>query len=77
MILRKFIKRCETGYNSISIVEQNSGNGYYFESLADIPEDFGCCKIVQFDSGFGYDKLNGMIYGLYILVRKLPDIERW
>lgn len=76
MILREFIKRCQTGYNSITIVDSASGSGFYFTDMKSIPEDLQSCKIVYFDSGFGFDKANGMIFGLHVVVRRLPEERR-
>lgn len=76
MILREFIERCETGYNSITIISKSSNNGYYFKDMKDIPEDMQKMQIVRFDSGFGYDAENGLILGLSVVLRRLPEERR-
>ena len=75
MLLREFIKRCETGYNDI-LISDGSGNGYYFDDMKSIPEELKSCKVIFFDSGFGYDAVSGLKFGLHIVVRKLPEERR-
>lgn len=61
-----FIEKCETGYNSITIINMDEDEGYYYESLSDIPAELYDYDIIAFDSGFGYDKIRGFIFGLWI-----------
>lgn len=72
MILYDLIKRCKTRYNSITIIDSESGAGILCKDMKSIPEDLHCCKIICFDSGFQYDASYGFIFGLKIVLRRFP-----